>query len=121
MLRLRRTELRSRIDADEARLRQVEARLRIIETEGTMPSEDIQVKALPAVRVAHADGGCCRLRAGLDQPGHPAPVRPALRRPGQGRRADGRPGLWPGTSDAAGRRLWLVHAGMPVEAEPGVD
>ena len=117
MLRLRRTELRSRIDADEARLRQVEARLRIIETEGTMPGDDIQVKALPAVRVAHADGVAAgfepasispviqplydRLCADLDKAGVPM-VGPAL--------------AW--YDDAPGGGV-LVHAGMPVEAEPG--
>jgi DNA-binding transcriptional MerR regulator len=117
MLRLRRAELRSRIDADEARLRQVEARLRIIEMEGTMPSEDIQVKALPAVRVAHADAVAAdfepasispviqplydRLCAGLDRSGV-AIVGPAL--------------AW--YEDAAGGGV-LVHAGMPVTVEPG--
>jgi DNA-binding transcriptional MerR regulator len=52
MLRLRRAELRSQIATDTARLTQVEARLQIIEREGAMPSEDIQVKRLPGVRVA---------------------------------------------------------------------
>ena len=56
MLRLRQAELRTRIEADAARLRQVEARLRIIEREGTMPTEDIQLKNLPAVRVAFRSG-----------------------------------------------------------------
>ena len=70
MLRLRQAELRERIDADEARLRQVEARLRIIETEGAMPSDDIQVKSLPAVRVAHADG----VAAGFE----PASIGPVI-------------------------------------------
>jgi DNA-binding transcriptional MerR regulator/effector-binding domain-containing protein len=117
MLRLRRTELRSHIDADEARLRQVEARLRIIETEDAMPSEDIQVKALLPVRVAHADGVAAgfepasigpviqplydRLCADLDKAGVPM-VGPAL--------------AW--YDDALDGGV-LVHAGMPVEAEPG--
>ena len=56
MLRLRRAELRSRVAADTARLAQVEARLQIIESEGAMPSEDIQVKRIPAVRVAELTG-----------------------------------------------------------------
>jgi effector-binding domain-containing protein len=37
-------------------LAQVEARLQIIESEGAMPSEDIQVKRIPAVRVAELTG-----------------------------------------------------------------
>jgi DNA-binding transcriptional MerR regulator len=52
MLRLRQAQLQSQIDADSARLTQVEARLRIIESEGAMPVEDIQIKRIPAVRVA---------------------------------------------------------------------
>lgn len=58
MLRLRRGELGARIADDEHRLARVEARLRIIEGEGAMPAEvvDLQVKALPAVRVAELTG-----------------------------------------------------------------
>jgi len=52
MLRLRRAELQSQITSDHARLAQIEARLQIIEREGAMPAEDIQIKRLPAVRVA---------------------------------------------------------------------
>jgi DNA-binding transcriptional MerR regulator len=52
MLRLRRAELRSQIAADNARLAQVEARLRTIEREGSMPADDVQIKRIPAVRVA---------------------------------------------------------------------
>ena len=52
MLRLRRAELASQIAADAARLARVEVRLKIIEEEGTMPTDDIQVKAIPAQRVA---------------------------------------------------------------------
>jgi effector-binding domain-containing protein len=40
------------IAADTARLARVEARLRSIESEGRMPSDDIVVKNLPPVRVA---------------------------------------------------------------------
>ena len=52
MLRLRQAELQSQIAADAARLAQVEARLQIIETEGAMPADDVQIKRIPAVRVA---------------------------------------------------------------------
>ena len=52
MLRLRHAELATQIEADTARLRQVEARLSAIESEGRMPSADVQIKTLPAVRVA---------------------------------------------------------------------
>ncbi|MCQ9131636.1 MerR family transcriptional regulator [Streptomyces hilarionis] len=52
MLRLRRAELESAIAAAGARLTQVEARLRAIESEGHMPTNDVVLKSLPSVRVA---------------------------------------------------------------------
>jgi DNA-binding transcriptional MerR regulator len=52
MLRLRRADLESRLAADAGRLRQVEARLRLIEEEGAMPTDDVQIKRIPGVRVA---------------------------------------------------------------------
>jgi DNA-binding transcriptional MerR regulator len=52
MLRLRQAELESQITADTARLNQVEARLRTIESEGAMPADEVQIKRIPAVRVA---------------------------------------------------------------------
>ncbi|MEE4592779.1 MerR family transcriptional regulator [Streptomyces sp. DSM 41524] len=52
MLRLRRAELEATVAATAARLAQVEARLRSIESEGHMPTNDVVIKTLPAVRVA---------------------------------------------------------------------
>jgi DNA-binding transcriptional MerR regulator len=52
MLRLRQAELQSQIATDTARLGQVEARLQIIEREGTMPADEVQIKPIPGVRVA---------------------------------------------------------------------
>ncbi|MFF2189019.1 MerR family transcriptional regulator [Streptomyces sp. NPDC058155] len=52
MLTLRRAELEAAMAAAAARLGQVEARLRSIESEGRMPTEDVVVKSIPAVRVA---------------------------------------------------------------------
>ncbi|MFD7813636.1 MerR family transcriptional regulator [Streptomyces sp. NPDC059785] len=52
MLRLRRAELEAAMAAAAARLVQVEARLRSIESEGHMPTNDVVIKKLPAVRVA---------------------------------------------------------------------
>ncbi|MGW6448274.1 MerR family transcriptional regulator [Lentzea sp. NPDC055074] len=52
MLSLRRAELRQQILADTSRLRRVEARLRAIEREGAMPTDEIVLKSVPAVRVA---------------------------------------------------------------------
>lgn len=56
MLGLRRAELEDAVAAATARLARVEARLRIIESEGHMPTEDIVVKSIPPVRVAELSG-----------------------------------------------------------------
>ncbi|MFI0240361.1 MerR family transcriptional regulator [Streptomyces sp. NPDC016845] len=52
MLRLRQAELETAVAAAEARLVQVEARLRAIESEGHMPTNDVVLKSVPRVRVA---------------------------------------------------------------------
>jgi DNA-binding transcriptional MerR regulator len=52
MLRLRRAELETAMAAAGAQLVQVEARLRAIESEGRMPTNDVVIKGVPTVRVA---------------------------------------------------------------------
>lgn len=52
MLRLRRAELTAQVERDNARLALVDARLRMIETEGHMNTGDIVLKRIPALRVA---------------------------------------------------------------------
>ncbi len=52
MLRLRRAQLEEQMEADARRLAGVEARLRMIETEGHMTTQDVVVKEVPAARVA---------------------------------------------------------------------
>jgi DNA-binding transcriptional MerR regulator len=116
MLRLRRAELEAAMAADAARLSRVEARLRTIESEGHMSTEDVVIKPIPAVRVAELtataasygpedigpaiqplyDELCRRLaEAGVD------PTGPAI--------AYYEPS--PGSEDAV-----VVHAAMPVAA-----
>lgn len=56
MLRLRHAELEAAMAAAAARLVQVEARLRTIESEGHMPTNDVVLKSIPAVRVAELTG-----------------------------------------------------------------
>ncbi|MET7490991.1 MerR family transcriptional regulator [Streptomyces sp900116325] len=56
MLRLRQVELEAAMAAAAARLAQVEARLRSIESEGHMPTDEVVVKNVPAVRVAELTG-----------------------------------------------------------------
>lgn len=52
MLRLRHAELEAVVAETATRLTRVEARLRTIESEGRMPTDDVVVKRIPAVRVA---------------------------------------------------------------------
>jgi DNA-binding transcriptional MerR regulator len=52
MLRLRRAELAARMEQDTVRLAQVDARLRMIESEGHMDTGDVVLKSIPAMRVA---------------------------------------------------------------------
>ncbi|WP_030418921.1 MerR family transcriptional regulator [Streptomyces sp. NRRL F-5065] len=52
MLRLRRAELETAMETAALRLAGVEARLRAIESEGHMPTNDVVLKSVPALRVA---------------------------------------------------------------------
>jgi DNA-binding transcriptional MerR regulator len=52
MLRLRRAQLREALAAESARLERIEARLRLIESEATMSTEEVVIKTIPPVRVA---------------------------------------------------------------------
>ncbi|MDI5973823.1 MerR family transcriptional regulator [Streptomyces sp. SL13] len=56
MLRLRRAELETALAEAGARLTRVEARLRTIESEGVMDTDDVVVKRIAAVRVAELTG-----------------------------------------------------------------
>ncbi|MFD3828498.1 MerR family transcriptional regulator [Streptomyces sp. NPDC058621] len=56
MLRLRRAELAAAAAAAAPPRVQVEARLRTIESEGSMPVDDVVVKSLPSVRLAELTG-----------------------------------------------------------------
>jgi DNA-binding transcriptional MerR regulator len=118
MLRLRQAELQSAIAADTSRLAQVEARLRIIEMEGTMPTNDIQVKQIPAVRVAELTATAASLE--------PVSITPAIQPLYQelGERL-GRAGLTPAGpaiayyEDSPDGDGVVIHATVPVNADPG--
>ncbi|GAA4903714.1 MerR family transcriptional regulator [Streptomyces coeruleoprunus] len=56
MLRLRRAGLEAALAEAAARLGQVAARLRAIESEGHMPTQDVVIKQIPAVRIAELTG-----------------------------------------------------------------
>lgn len=120
MLRLRQAELQSRIATDTSRLAQVEARLQIIEREGTMPTDDPQIKRIQEVRVAELTG-----TAGSFEPESSSPVIQPLYDELCGRLD--RAGLLPtgpaiayyeGSPNGDGV---LVYAALPVAADPNDD
>ncbi|ALM37597.1 MerR family transcriptional regulator [Streptomyces sp. FR-008] len=122
MLRLRRAELEDAVATANARLVQVEARLRAIESEGHMPTHDVVLKSVPLRPRGGADGHRRLLRARGHQPRHRPAVRRAVPPPGgrgdhphgprhrhlrgrPGRRRQGpRPRRRPGLRPAPGRR-----------------
>ncbi|MFB4266481.1 MerR family transcriptional regulator [Nonomuraea sp. GTA35] len=117
MVRLRRAELESRISADLARLRNVEARLRTIETEGQMRTAEVLLKSVPRTRVAQLAA-----RAGGYEPEHVGPVITPLfdelcrRMEGAGVRIAG-PGIAHYLQEDDGSIM--VHACLPVNVPPG--
>ena len=118
MLRLRQAELQSAIAADTSRLAQVEARLRIIELEGAMPVDDIQVKRIPAVRVAQLTATAARLEPASINP----VIQPLFRELGERLSQAGLTPAGPATSyyeDAPDGDGVIVHAALPVNADPG--
>jgi DNA-binding transcriptional MerR regulator/effector-binding domain-containing protein len=64
MLRLRRAELAAQVERNALLLAQVDARLRLIETEGHMDTGDVILKHLPALRVVELSATA----AGYDHP-----------------------------------------------------
>lgn len=119
ILRLRQAELQAQIAADTARLAQVEARLQIIEMEGAMPADDIQVKPVPAVRVAELTATAASL-----EPASITPVIQPLYRELDSRLS--RAGLVPAGpaiayyEDAPDGDGVIVHATLPVHVGPGL-
>jgi DNA-binding transcriptional MerR regulator len=117
MLRLRRAELQSQIAADTTRLAQVEARLQIIEGEDAMPTDEVLIKRIPAVRVAELTATAASFE--------PASISPVI-----GPLYDeliellGRAGLTPTGpavayyEDTPEGGAVLVHATLPVDADP---
>lgn len=121
MLRLRRAELESAVAEAVARLGQVEARLRTIENEGRMPTEDIVIKSLPPLRLAELTA-----TAASFEPQHIGPViGPLFDRLCGLVEAAGVTPTGPGLAyyeDAPeGGGAITVHAGLPVAADVGTD
>ncbi|MEV0003121.1 MerR family transcriptional regulator [Micromonospora sp. NPDC050980] len=125
MLRLRRAELAARMRQDTARLAQVDARLRMIESEGHMDTGDVVRKSIPAMRVAQLSATA----AGYDHPTsiteNLTPLYPRLLELLERHRVDivGAPIAWyePAPSEPGDETI-RVHAAFPIgtaEAEPG--
>ncbi|MFD5767130.1 MerR family transcriptional regulator [Streptomyces sp. NPDC127049] len=121
MLRLRQAELEAALEASRARLAQVGARLRAIESEGRMSTQDVVVKKIPAVRVAELSA----VAAGFE-PGAISPVIGPLYGELCGRlEAAGVTGFGPGIAyyeDAGeGDGSIVVHACMTVPEGTAAD
>lgn len=119
MLRLRRAELEAVREATEARLAQVGARLRSIESEGTMSTQDVVIKRIPAVRVAELSA-----TADSYEPQDIGPVITPLFT--ELFRLLGEAGVTPSGPPIAyyedalgGSGAMVVHAAAPVATEPG--
>ncbi|MHC5263273.1 MerR family transcriptional regulator [Streptomyces sp. UC4497] len=119
MLRMRRADLEAEMAAAAARLTGVEARLRSIESEGSMPTDDVVIKPLPGVRVAELTAVAADF-----EPGSISPViQPLYGELFQRLEAAGIRPTGPGIAryeDAPGGGI-LVHAGVEVSAEPRED
>jgi DNA-binding transcriptional MerR regulator len=118
MLRLRQAELQAQIAADTSRLTQVEARLRLIEMEGAMPTDDIHIKSIPAVRVAELTA----VAAGLEPQFISPVIQPLYEELGNRLGKAGLTPAGPGIAyyeDAPDGEGVVVHATLPVNADPG--
>ncbi|MDX2293721.1 MULTISPECIES: MerR family transcriptional regulator [Streptomyces] len=121
MLRLRQAELEAALEAARARLAQVGARLRAIESEGRMSTQDVVVKKIPAVRIAELSAVAASFG-----PEDITPVIGPLYEELCGRlEAAGVTGFGPGLAyyEDAGRGdgSVLVHAGMTVPEGTAVE
>jgi DNA-binding transcriptional MerR regulator len=122
MLRLRRAQLAEQMTADAARLAGVETRLRMIEREGRMNTEDVIVKEVAPVRVAELTGTAASYETEAIGPVI-QPLYPELfRRLDAAGVAPTGPGIayYEPASGEAGEAV-VVHAGIQVAAGPHPD
>ncbi|MCP3818429.1 MerR family transcriptional regulator [Streptomyces sp. A3M-1-3] len=123
MLRLRQAELAAAMAADAMRLAQVEARLQTIESEGRMPSDDVVVKRIPAVRVAELTGTATTDGAEGIGPVIGPLYEELCRRLAAAGVAPAGPGIAYYEVSPDGKDTVIVHAGMTIAMEPrgGLD
>ncbi len=117
MLRLRRAELEVQMQVDAARLRGVEARLRMIESEGSMSTAEVVLKQVAPIRLAKLTGTA----AGFE-PKHIGPVIQPLypqlceRMVAAGLSLDSSAAI--AYYEQGEGETVLVHAGMSTTADP---
>ncbi|MET8361385.1 MerR family transcriptional regulator [Micromonospora sp. NPDC005171] len=118
MLRLRRSQLAEQLASDTARLAAVEARLRMIESEGRMTTQDVVLKEIAPVRVAELTAVAASYQ-GEDIGPVIQPLYPELfrRLSAAGVNPTGPAIAWYEPADAGGDAV-VVHAGVLVDAEP---
>ncbi|MFE9919511.1 MerR family transcriptional regulator [Micromonospora sp. NPDC005553] len=118
MLRLRRSQLAEQLAADTARLTAVEARLRMIESEGRMTTQDVVLKEIAPVRVAELTAVAPSYQgediSPVIQPLYPEMFR---RLTAAGITPTGPSIAWYEPVDPGGDAV-VVHAGVLVDAEP---
>jgi DNA-binding transcriptional MerR regulator/effector-binding domain-containing protein len=122
MLRLRRAQLAGQVATDNARLVRVEARLRMIESEGHMDTGDVVLKTVPAIRVAELSA----VAASYDGPDITvalSPLYPELmaRMQTAGVPMTGAPIAYYVPAPDEGVEAITVHAAFPVATEPSPD
>ncbi|GLY26966.1 MerR family transcriptional regulator [Kineosporia sp. NBRC 101731] len=118
MLRLRRAELQERVRQDQDRLTQVAVRLSIIDTEGVMPTEDIQIKSVPAVRLAQLSAPAENFEPTSITPVIGPLYQQLYDRLAQAGISPVGPGIAWYEEDPGGEGV-IVHAGCPVNLELG--
>jgi len=116
MLRLRQAELEAQLSADTSRLAGVESRLRMIETEGRMTTQDVVVKEVPPVRVAELTG----VAASYSSPDISPVIQPLYRELMQRLAKAGVAMSGHGVAyyETAEDESVIVHAGATVAADP---
>ncbi|GAA1290665.1 MerR family transcriptional regulator [Planotetraspora silvatica] len=115
MLRLRQAELEAQVADDTARLARVEARLRMIETEGVMPA-DVVIKSVPAIRLAELSDTAESYESSKIGPVVQALYADLTKRLGEAGLVITGPAVAHYEPVPEGVR---VHAGAPVNMEPG--
>jgi DNA-binding transcriptional MerR regulator/effector-binding domain-containing protein len=119
MLRLRRAQLAEQIAADTARLTQVETRLRLIESEGRMDTQDIVLKPVASVRLAELTTTV----SGYDSAEIGPAIQPLFGELFGKLTAAGLAPAGPAVAyyeETADERV-VIHAGVPVTGEPAGD